>query len=336
MQLSTPVPHVYLLPIPVPLPVRTTNCFALDTGDGFILIDAGMDTPEAREVWRQYFSALGLTAGRVHFLFVTHFHPDHLGLAFWLQDELDAPVVMTQGEAEMAQRYYRPSPAEWSRIRQFYLAHGVPEEVINEWRAHDRAVQGAFTLPSRWTLIQDGETRRVGQVTLLCLEQQGHTQHQGLLYWQEQHVLFTGDQVLARISPNISLWPGHDANPLHSYLAALGRLAGFNHPQGLGAHGPVVPDVNQRIDELVTHHEARNKKILMLLGEDMHSAYRLTHRLFPRPLDRTEERFAVGETLAHLEYLRHAGEVTQVMVGGHIGYRRLSSSERRVGHVDHP
>jgi glyoxylase-like metal-dependent hydrolase (beta-lactamase superfamily II) len=315
VDLQQPVDRVTLLPIPVPLPVRTTNCYAIDTGEGFILIDAGMDTPMARDAWRTYLSHLNITRGRARYLFVTHFHPDHLGLAHWLQDELDVPVAMMAGEVQTAQHYLIESPQDARFLREFYIAQGVPEAIISEWLALDVAFKATLRLPSEWRLMNHGDTTHMGRFHLRFLEQHGHTQHQGLLYWPDHHILFTGDQVLARITPNVSLWPGHDVNPLESYIESLTQLQSLGHTLGLPAHETLIPDVSQRIQEILAHHAARNQRLLSILSETPLTGYELTHQLFTRPLDLYQERFALGETLAHVVYLERLGRVHAIHDG---------------------
>lgn len=307
IRISSPASHVYLFPISVPLPVRYTNVYALDTGTGFVLIDAGMDVAQARDEWRSYAKEFGLRPGTVKALFVTHFHPDHLGLAHWLSEMFQTPVYMVAGESRTVRQLFTPQIDHAQRIqmyRHFYLNQGLPEETWTLWEQLDVTMQAHLTLPKTIHPLQHDEYLRFGQLSLRILEQGGHTDHQGLLYLADQNLLFTGDQVLSRISPNVSLWPEGDRNPLKSYIVSLNHLLELDHPRGMPAHEALIDDVNVRIEELLIHHHERNARVKSILSEEPLSAYEVTHRLFTRPLDPYQLRFAMGEALAHLEYLR--------------------------------
>lgn len=311
MNLTQPIPGVTEVQIPVPLPVHFTNCYVIDTGGGLVVIDAGMDTPSARQTWDDYLTQQHIKPGAVRFLFVTHSHPDHLGLADWLSKRLETPVAMMAGEAAYAQSFrQRDGRADANDfVREFYRVHGVPLELVEHWISLDAMFREAIHLPTDYDAIADGEIRTIGDVSLTFIEQGGHTAHQGLVYLPQANALFTGDQVLERISPNVSLWPGGRPDPLHDYLSSLARLEALPHPLGLPAHEHRIPDVTQRVQELYAHHQQRNRKLSDLLHEGPLSAYTLTRLLFTRPLDDYQLRFALGETLAHLAYLHQEGAV---------------------------
>lgn len=321
MNFSQPIPHATQLPVPVPLPVRYTNCYTIDAEDGVVIVDAGMDTPDARDTWSQFIGHTGLDKRRVLGLFVTHFHPDHLGLAHWLSERVEAPVIMMHGEAQYIEKL-RALRSD-AGIRTFYGQHGVPDVIIDHWIALDRAFQEAVTLPSTVKTVHDHETWSLGNTTLEFLEQGGHTAHQGLVHLHEANALLTGDQVLARITPNVSLWPDGVANPLADYVSSLRDLTQLSHPLGLPAHEAAIPDVNQRVQELLTHHDQRNLKVMGFLQEGPALAYNLTRRLFQRPLDDYQLRFAVGETLAHMEFLKSEGRIGTFRRGDLLMYEKV-------------
>lgn len=310
MDVSYPMAQITQLKVPVPLPVHFTNCYVIDTKAGYVVVDAGMDTVEARNTWVEFIDKTALPRSAVQFIFITHFHPDHLGLAQWLSDRLDAPVAMMAGEAEFSMDYGRQRTADHiAQIESFYVHHGVPQVIVTHWIALDQAFSEAITVPHKFDMLADRQTRLIGSEKLLFIEQGGHTPHQGLLYLPDRNVLFTGDQVLSRITPNISLWPLGEPNPLGDYIASLDQLSRLPHPMGLPAHEAVIPNVNQRITELMVHHDLRSNKLIDCLTAGPLPAYELTKLLFTRPLDDYQLRFAIGETLAHLEWLKYQGRV---------------------------
>lgn len=334
MTIDYPAVGIARVPIPVPLPVETTNCYVLDSGDGLVIIDAGMDTPEARDAWDGAIRQLHLRETPVRGIFVTHFHPDHLGLAAWLSDRLEAPVRMIQGETETARQYLRPwTDGDWDQFRSFYTMHGLSREQTRAWWDLEQVFRHGLTMPAHVDPIHAGRTECLGGLRMAFLEQGGHTEHQGLVWLPERRILFTGDQVLARITPNVSVWPQSGANPLNEYLQSLHRLKALNAGLALPAHEAQIDHLNARIDVLFEHHRQRNERVLQLLTPGGQTGLELTHQLFDRPLHDYQLRFALGETLAHVEYLRHLGAVR---VSDHVP-RRLWLSEggsrETLGHV---
>ncbi|NMP22388.1 MBL fold metallo-hydrolase [Sulfobacillus harzensis] len=311
------------IPIPVPLPVKYTNCYAIDTGSGWVIVDAGMDTPDARNAWADAIAKHQLDRGKTALIVITHCHPDHVGLAAWLSQQLECPVAMMAGDADTAERYLNPGAQHEDIVHRFYGRHGVPSLLVNSWLRLDDLLRQTLVLPESFQRLHDGETTTIGSTTLTFIEQGGHTDHQGVLYLPEARTLFTGDQVLARITPNVSLWPEADPNPLQRYLHSLSQLKTLGPVIGLAAHEQRIADVRARIQELEKHHEKRSAQILALLESGSQNAFELTPRLFSRrPLDDYQLRFAIGETLAHLEYLTGQGLVLAVERNGLIHYQR--------------
>ncbi len=323
MKISRPLPHITQLLVPVPLPVHYTNSYVIDTENGYIIVDAGMDTAEARRVWEDFIADTKIDQATVRFIFITHFHPDHMGLAHWLSARLRAPIAMMGEEAQFAHNYAAHHQQSVERIREFYARHNVPDSLIDSWIALDRAFQETVTMPATIDPIQPEQTLRIGSMDLRFIEQGGHTGHQGLIYLPRQNVLVTGDQVLSRITPNVSVWPLGEKNPLASYLASLRRLLDLPHPLGLAAHEAIIPDVNRRVEQILEHHRQRNDKLIGLLSDSPKSAYELTRLLFQRPLDDYQVRFAIGETLAHLEFLKEEHQVGSTNHEGTLIYESL-------------
>lgn len=310
MTIDTLARGITRVPIPVPLPVHTTNCYVLDSGDGVFIVDAGMDTPEAREAWEYAIGTLHLREAHVRGIFVTHFHPDHLGLAAWLSNRLGAPVRMMGGEREAARQYLRPwTQVDWDRFRDFYMTHGLTREQAADWWDLEQAFRQGLTMPLHVEPIQPDHEEYHGRLSLVFLEQGGHTEHQGLVWLPKQRILFTGDQVLARITPNVSLWPNSCGNPLQEYLESLDRLRGLDVALALPAHETPIDNLHARVDALFEHHRQRGEKVLELLKSEGQTGLELTCQLFDRPLHDYQLRFALGETLAHVEYLRQWGAI---------------------------
>ena len=296
--ITEPISGVFRIPIPVPLPLKYLYSYAIALNQDYLVLDLGMDTPQARDAWMKATQHLGLEHGRVRAVFLTHFHPDHVGLADFAADLWQAPLFMWKQELETVYRLFDESPKS---LMTFFSLHGMPQDMAEYLDQERFFTQAVVHLPVNPRIQPLDPLTTWGPFQLL--DQAGHTDHQLLLYWPERQLLFTGDQVLARITPNISFWPDTDPDPLASYLESLRKLQMLPVRLGLPAHEGVINDVGGRIDELIKHHNERAGRILDLLSVPR-TAFETAQHLFKRDLTRSQWRFALSETLAHLEYLR--------------------------------
>jgi glyoxylase-like metal-dependent hydrolase (beta-lactamase superfamily II) len=142
---------------------------------------------------------------------------------------------------------------------------------------------------------------------------EGHAPEHACLYCAEAGVLIAGDQILPRISPNISVQTYEpDGDPLARYLASLKKLrtALPSDILVLPSHNLPFYGAHERIDELAAHHHARCDEVVTACARPS-SAADLLPVLFRRVLDRHQMGFALGEALAHLHYLKGLGALTR-------------------------
>lgn len=302
-QIMEPVEGVFRIPIPVPLPLKYLYSYAITLGSEYLILDLGMDTEEAQQAWKNASQYLGLKPGRVKAVFITHFHPDHVGLAQFASQSWDTPIFMWEKELQTVYQVFDQSPAP---LTPFFTYHGMPGDLAEYLDQERWLTRWVVKLPHNPPIQPLDPAQTWGPFQLL--DQAGHTDHQLLLYWPERKLLFTGDQVLSRITPNISYWPDADPDPLASYLQSLQQLNALPVSLGLAAHEALIEDVPQRIQELLAHHEDRARRIVELLTTPQ-TAFEVAQHLFTRPLTRFQWRFAVSETLAHLEYLRRRHQI---------------------------
>lgn len=326
MDIRSPVPYVYQLPITVPFPVKVTNSYALDTGRGFLLIDFGMDGRLARREWQYYIDKLGLSSRTVRALFVTHFHPDHIGLSAWATEQFQAPLYLMNGEdlsfAEVRHGVF--DRAAIIRQADFWMSHGVPPNIAMQWHHAAKKMWSTVPCPSEMNPVVDGTEVTIGRFTFRVIEQRGHSPHQGVLYESHGNLLFTGDQILTRITPNVGLYSDSgDQNPLRAYLRSLDILMDLPDCLGLPAHEGLIASTHCRVEEIKAHHRQRSQQVKTLVVEHENSGYVLARQLFTRPLEGEQLRLALGETLAHLEFLRYRGHVTRENVNGTWVYRAI-------------
>ncbi len=308
-EITEPVKGIFRIPIPVPLPLKFVYAYAVMDPQGIWIIDLGMDVPEARQAWASADQALGLSARGVAGVIVTHYHPDHIGLAQFAYDLWHAPVHLLEGEIAIARRIFEDSPTAID-MATFLQKNGAPAEEVLFLKREENARRTIVHLPTELVALEDGQRIPLSDTTLQIIQQSGHTDHQAVIYDEARQVLFCGDQILSRITPNISLWPDSDPNPLASYLSSLNRLKEYPIRMGLPAHEHLIDDLNARIDAIIAHHYERGDEVEQLLDEPQ-TGYQVARRLFKRPLNPYQMRFALSETLAHLEYLRLAQRIAR-------------------------
>ena len=302
--ITLPAEGIFRIAVPVPLPLKYLYSYVISVGSQYLVLDLGMDTPQARQTWISVSHHLGLRPGKVTSVFITHFHPDHVGLAQFAAELWDMPIFMWEEEIRTA---YNVFGDDSRSLKPFFEFHGVPSDMATYLDQEQFLAKSAVRLPIHPRIQPLEPLTTWGPFELLT--QPGHTDHQLLLYWPDRRILFTGDQILARITPNISFWPDSDPDPLSSYLHSLQLLKQLPVAVGLPAHEAIIPDLPGRISEIMRHHDERAQHILDML-DTPHTAFAVAKRLFTRPLTQFQWRFAVSETLAHLEYLRRRQVLT--------------------------
>jgi glyoxylase-like metal-dependent hydrolase (beta-lactamase superfamily II) len=252
-------------------------------------------------------------------ILVTHYHPDHIGLAQWLAERCAAPLWTTEKEWLHA-RMMSVGHDDFASLRCAFARRAGLDEAASAVFAqrHDSYRRGVPSVPASFHRLADGMTVTIGGRHWQVIVGEGHAPEHACLYCAETGVLIAGDQVLPRISPNISLVPHEpDGDPLARYLASLAKLRRAVPPEVLVLPSHNLPffGLHRRIDELAQHHAARCAEILAACAGPK-SAIELLPLLFRRPLDRHQTAFALGEALAHLRYLCGQGEIDRALDAG--------------------
>jgi glyoxylase-like metal-dependent hydrolase (beta-lactamase superfamily II) len=300
--------------IPLPMELNHINVWLLDLGDGWMLVDTGMDEDVCREAW--HVLEPGDLGGRpLRRIFVTHDHPDHMGLSQWLHLRHDAPVWMSEVGHRSTGEFLAASTADINAARFAFTAmHGL--DVSSEGqRRFGGSEHGRWygKLPPLDRVVQGGDRVVAGNREWQVIETSGHCRGHLCLYDAAHNVLITGDQVLPTISPNVSVLASRpDANPLGEFLASLERLARDCAPGTLvlPSHGRPFHGLHARIDVLRSHHLQQLDALRAACTEPL-LAQSLVPAMFSRPLRGFHRFLALGETVAHLNYLWHAGELAR-------------------------
>jgi glyoxylase-like metal-dependent hydrolase (beta-lactamase superfamily II) len=230
---------------------------------------------------------------------ITHFHPDHVGGAEAAARATGAPV--SQGGLDYAQCERVWGSDDWpERIAAWFVRHGVPANVTEDLIAQGHAFASFIRYAIDPELLYEGS--EVGGWRVLELP--GHAD--GHLGFLRDGVLIGGDHLLRRITPAVGLYPESRPDPLGDYLASLKRTIELAPRVVYPGHGEPIHDAATRARELIEHHRVRLDDHMAALSTKPRTAYEISLHVFGRELAPTQRRFAVAETLSHLERLVHA------------------------------
>ncbi len=308
--------------------LKQINLWFIEDGDGWTMIDCGFAADSVRQQLESVWST-ALKGKPVTRLIVTHFHPDHMSNCRWICERWNVRPWMTTPEwfaAQLAWLDLHTDNVAKSSI--FYRRHALSEQLIKIYADGFLLYSDCVELPDTCRTIADNEQILIGGRTWRVVQGAGHSPAMASLYCEEEGVFIAGDQILPKISPNISLvyWDPF-GDPLNAYLKSLTRLRQdvADDVLVLPSHRAPFRGLHQRIDELRAHHEHRLDKIRAMVpkGTSLTGADCMAG-LFGADLDGQQVYFAMGEALAHLNYLCTLGEFKLVDTGNSYHYTHIN------------
>ena len=295
------------LELPLPFALRSVNAYVIE-GDGLGVVDCGLHTQHGETALVDGLAELGFRTRDVRDVFVTHLHPDHIGMAGFLE-AAGARVHMHAPEAESARRLWFGGRARVDDAVAWFRRHGMPETVLEGMAQAWLGAGERVDRIARIDEVADGAELRVAGRAFRLIWTPGHTDHHAVLYDERERVLVACDHVLPKITPNIGLYPSGRDDPLADFLRSLERVAKLDVSRVLPAHGAPFDDLRGRVDAIVAHHRARLDAVREIVASGAKDSYAVARSLFPKLGSPHEERFAHAETLAHLRYLERRGEI---------------------------
>ncbi|MFM2356998.1 MAG: hypothetical protein RLZZ528_2734 [Pseudomonadota bacterium] len=307
-------PGILWMRLPLPMALNHVNAYALDDGEGWTVIDPGLSSAKARGIWD------GLLAGPlsgkpVRRVLVTHYHPDHIGLAGWFQAR-GAELLTTRTSwllARMLQLDVQDRPV--AQTLAFWRAAGMPEDRLAR-QAGERPFNFADCvepLPPGYTRIAEGQTLRIGGRDWAVLCGDGHAPEHATLWSGTDDLVIGGDQLLPSISANIGVYASEpEADPLAEWLASCRRFAGIAEARHVVLPGHKLPftGLPLRIGQMIGNHLGALDRLRAFLATPA-TAVDCFLPLFKREIASAEYGLALVEAVAHLNHLLARGEVTR-------------------------
>jgi glyoxylase-like metal-dependent hydrolase (beta-lactamase superfamily II) len=327
----TVAPGVEWLCMPLPFALNHINLWLLADGDGYVAVDTGIALDEVKAAWKST-----LTGRHLNRCIVTHFHPDHLGLAGWLEQETGARLWMSQGEYLTAHMIAEAVGSYTvAAMLTFFRRHGLDETSIAALAARGNAYRrGVPIIPASYQRLFADQQIQIGAHAWRTIVGYGHAPEHMSLYCAELKLLISGDMLLPRISTNISVLAATPLdNPLKQFLDSIDALRTL--PEDtlvLPSHGRPFRGLHARVAQLEAHHAERCEVLLAACATRPHTAAELIGTLFGREIpDPHQTMFAMGEAIAHLNYLQNNGRMRRIEENGVI---RHIASASRTAHVN--
>jgi glyoxylase-like metal-dependent hydrolase (beta-lactamase superfamily II) len=311
-------PGVHWIRMPLPYALNHINLWAIADGAGWAIVDTGVRTEETVAVWHELFAHPALDGRPLTRVIVTHMHPDHVGMAGWLTRKFGIRLWMSRLEylscRAMVADTGREAPPD---ATEFYRRAGWGADALESYRARfGNFGKHIHTLPDSFRRLHDGETFEIGGRPWRVVVGNGHSPEHACLYCAELGVLISGDQVLPRISSNVSVYPTEpDADPMQQWLASLAKLR-RELPADvlvLPSHNEPFRGLHERIDALAAGQERALTRLRRALAESPKRAIDVFGALFARSIGEDNVPLlgmATGEAIACLNHLLARGEAT--------------------------
>jgi glyoxylase-like metal-dependent hydrolase (beta-lactamase superfamily II) len=321
-------PGIYQLKLPMSdSPLRHLNCYLIEGKDGWLMLDTGWHTPDTFNTLETGLRDLGLDVADIATIVVTHIHPDHFGLAGKIKHlSPRTQLLMHRWESDLIESRYINFANLRDKIGAMLQRHGVPLLNMSALQSASMPALQFVTVTFPDDVLYGGEIINTGVYNLEVIWTPGHSPGHICLYEPQNKLLFSGDHILPSITPNVSYHVQSGDNPLGDYLYSLQKLRNLPVDKVLPAHEHIFSNLQGRIQEIVDHHNRRKGEIQQAIAKEPHNAYEISSKItwdigltweqFPD----LQKRFAVMETIAHLECMRWEGIVRRTVKGNSILY----------------
>ena len=319
-------PGVVWMRMPLPMQLNHINVWGLEDEGGWAVVDTGMGTDDTLAAWRAIFASSAEQRPLTRVL-ATHMHPDHIGMAGWLTRKFNCRLWMTRLEylncRVLTADTGRKAPEDGVA---FFKRAGWSEAAIENYQARfGKFGKYIHALPDSYRRIADGEDIKIGANTWRVIVGTGHSPEHACFYCADLKLLISGDQVLPKISSNVSVHPTEpDADPMRDWLESLAKLK-REVPDDvlvLPSHNDCFRGLHARLDYLAAS-QLRSLERLRKTLQEPKRAVDVFAALFGRSIDETDGgllSLATGESLACLNYFVHRGEASRQLDGAGVAW----------------
>ena len=296
----------------LPLGIDHVHCYLVRTSDGsWLLVDTGLGLPGSEERWAPVLAELD---GPISRIVITHFHPDHVGDGAAVAELTSARVFQGRVDHEQCRRTWGEERSP-ERYAAHALANGMPAAEVDDLLGNSGTLAQFVHAAADPEPLEPGDTIDGWRVVHLPGHADGH------LALLRDGILLAGDTILARISPVVGLYPDARPDPLGDYLDSLQRIRELAPTVAFAGHHEPISDPAGRAHELIEHHRHRLEETRAALSAEPKSGYDVSLGVFPSELPAALRRFALAESLAHLERLVRVERAERLDEEGRVLYR---------------
>jgi len=299
--------------MPLPMKLDHVNVYALDDGDSWTVIDTGFNSKRGRAIWDKLIT--GPLAGKaISRVIVTHHHPDHVGMAGWLQSDHGAELWTTRTAWLFSRMLTLDVQDEWpAETLAFYRSAGMDQAVYEKRRAERpfNFSDVVAPMPLGFKRIKQDDVLTIGGRRWAVHMGNGHAPEHATLWSLDDDLVISGDQVIAGISSNLGVYATEpDADPVGDWLESCERLGALAQERHFVLPGHKLPfyGLPKRMTQLIENHHSALKRLEMFLSEPK-TAAECFPPLFKRTIGEGEYGLALVEAYGHLNHLHQNGKV---------------------------
>lgn len=321
-------PEIYRIYVPLPEnPLRTLNSYVIKTKQRNLVIDTGFNRVECYEALKAGLEELDVELENTDF-FITHLHGDHSGLV----NKIASPKSKIY-MSSIDYKYLKGDIANvsWPKIEALYKEEGFPLEIIEELKGNNQAQEFMPDELFAVETIEDGHIIELEELKFKCILTPGHTPGHMCLYLESHKLFFSADHVLFDITPNITSWYGVK-DSLRDYIESLRKIENLDIVLTFPGHRAIGDNIKSRITEIIEHHEERLEEVITIISKNDYpmNAYEIAQNMQWNLRGQTwnefpinQKWFAMGEALAHLDYLFNDGQISKKMDDKNTNYKYI-------------
>jgi glyoxylase-like metal-dependent hydrolase (beta-lactamase superfamily II) len=302
--------------LPLPMALDHVNVYALDDGDGWVIVDTGYHSKRGVKLWEKLLK--GPLGGKpVKKILMTHHHPDHIGNVGWFQKHHNVELISTRTAWLYSRMMVLDEQTQWPpELAAFYKSTGMDADIYEE-RLKNKPFNYAdivHPMPLGFTRICQDDVLSIGGRTWTVHIGNGHAPAHATLWCNEEPLVIAGDQILPGISSNVGVYATEpDADPLTEWLESCERLAQYANEDHLVFPGHKLPftGLPARLNQLIENHHNALARLEDFL-DTPRTAVECFPLLFKRKIEGGNYGLAMVEALAHLNNLLFAGKVTKI------------------------